>query len=52
MTAPWLTVVNPAVFLTYCAECATPFKKGAKVQRIDGGYGYRCEACGIPEDAT
>jgi hypothetical protein len=44
--APWLTVVNPDVFLTWCAECGEKFRKGARAQRIDGGYGYRCERCG------
>ena len=44
--APWLTVINPAVFMTYCGECGEPFRKGGKVQRIDGGYGYRCERHG------
>lgn len=43
---PWLTVVNPDVFMTFCGECGEHFKKGGKVQRIEGGYGYRCEQCG------
>lgn len=42
---PWLLVVNPAVFMTYCAMCGDPFKKGDRVQRIEGGYGYRCQKC-------
>lgn len=46
LAAPWLTIVNPDVFLTWCAECGEKLVKGGKVQRIDGGYGYRCEACG------
>ena len=41
--APWLTIVNPDVFMTWCAECGDKLVKGGKVQRIDGGYGYRCE---------
>jgi predicted SprT family Zn-dependent metalloprotease len=50
--APWLTVVNPDVFLTWCAECGEKFRKGAKAQRIDGGYGYRCEQCGQRRSGT
>jgi predicted SprT family Zn-dependent metalloprotease len=50
--APWLTVVNPDVFMTFCGECGEHFRKGGKVQRIEGGYGYRCERCGSETAAT
>ena len=41
---PWLTVVSREAFGYYCGECGQPFRKGSKAQRIEGGYGYRCEA--------
>jgi len=46
--APWLTIVNPGIFMTWRAECGDKLVKGRKAQRIDGGYGYRCEKCGQP----
>jgi hypothetical protein len=48
--APWLTIVTPAVFMDWCAECGAKFRKGGKAQRINGGYGYRCEDCGRRPD--
>lgn len=27
-TGPWLTVVNPDVFMTWCAQCGEKFRKG------------------------
>ena len=42
-TGPWMTVVNPDVFMTFCSVCGEHFKKGSKVQRIEGGYGYQCD---------
>jgi hypothetical protein len=38
-----MTVVNPDVFMTWCAQCGEKFRKGGKAQRIQGGYGYRCD---------
>jgi hypothetical protein len=49
--ALWLTIVNPAVFMTWCAECGDKLVKGGKVQRIDGGYGYRCERHRVNDSA-
>lgn len=45
-TGPWLTIVNPDVFMTWCSGCGAKLVKGGKVRRAEGGYGYLCERCG------
>ena len=40
---PWMKVVNPGVFMTWCSQCGEKFVKGGYAQRVEGGYGYRCD---------
>ena len=42
---PEITVANPAQFMTYCSGCGEPFRRGGKVRRAEGGYGWLCHAC-------